>query len=180
MPRRGGKRKKTRTHDVGVAPAGAQAAATSDVGIKEDIPRSIVAKASKVSVYVGELVKDLRRLMGPHTTNNLREKKYNRMKDYAVVAGQLGVSHIVVVSQTNSSVVLRVARHPDGPTLHFKIERYSLARQVRALQKRPFESTTACKLVKVSFNCRHIYLLLCIVLLTLVWAVGFPSTFVQS
>ena len=70
------------------------------------------------------------------------------MKDYTAVAGQLGVSHILALSQTKSNVVLKLGRHPDGPTLHFKIIKYSLARQVRALQKRPYESPGACKFIQ--------------------------------
>ena len=67
------------------------------------------------------------------------------MKDYAAVAGQLGVTHIIAISQTKSNVVLRLGRHPEGPTLHFKVLKYSLSRQVRALQKRPYECPGACK-----------------------------------
>lgn len=81
--------------------------------------------------------------MGPYTASNLREKSYNRMKDFAAVAGQLGVSHLMVFSQTDNNVVMRISRFPNGPTLHFKIDKYSLARQVRASQKRPFESPAA-------------------------------------
>lgn len=67
------------------------------------------------------------------------------MKDYSAVAGQLGVTHILAISQTKSSVLLRIGRHPEGPTLHFRILKYSLSRQVRALQKRPYECPGACK-----------------------------------
>ena len=108
-----------------------------------DVPRSIVAKGSKVIPQVGELVHDLRKLMGPYTASNLREKSFNRMKDYSDVAAQLGVSHLLVMTQTTRNIVLRIARTPTGPTLHFRAVKYSLARQVRAAQKRPFESAAA-------------------------------------
>jgi len=145
MPKRGSKRKKTRTHAKEVVNG---ATVISEDGRqesleKDSIPRSIVAKASKVIVEVGELVRDLRKLMGPYTANNLREKKYNRMKDYTAVAGQLGVTHLLTISQTKKHIVLRVGRTPSGPTLHFHVIHYSLARQVRSLQKRPFESPAA-------------------------------------
>jgi ribosome biogenesis protein SSF1/2 len=67
------------------------------------------------------------------------------MKDYSSVAGQLGVTHILAFTQTKSNIVLRLGRHPEGPTLHFKIQKYSLSRQVRALQKRPYECPGACE-----------------------------------
>jgi ribosome biogenesis protein SSF1/2 len=83
--------------------------------------------------------------MGPYTANNLREKSYNRMKDYAAVAGQLGITHLIVISQTQNNVIMRLARFPEGPTLHFRINHYSLSRQVRSTQRRPYDSPAACK-----------------------------------
>lgn len=145
MPRRSGKRVKTRTH-VKDAPKGATvitAQGSSETLQKEEVPRSIVAKGSKVIPQVGELVRDIRKLMGPYTATNLREKSYNRMKDYSEVSAQLGVTHLLTMTQTTRNIVLRIGRTPMGPTLHFRVTKYSLARQVRASQKRPFESPAA-------------------------------------
>ena len=70
---------------------------------------------------------------------------YNKLKDYTSVAGVLGVSHLLTVSQTNSdNVVLRIARNSTGPTLHFKIVNYSLCGHIKAIQKRPYDSSKAC------------------------------------
>ena len=65
------------------------------------------------------------------------------MKDYLAVASHLGISHILAVSETQSNILLRIARFQNGPTLHFRIPQYSLAKNVRSLQKRPFDSTSA-------------------------------------
>lgn len=67
------------------------------------------------------------------------------MKDYEAVAGQLNVSHLLFLSQTESNVILRVAKHPNGPTLHFRVQKFMLQKQVKATQKRPYESSAACK-----------------------------------
>lgn len=67
------------------------------------------------------------------------------MKDYVAVAGQLGVSHLIALSQTKSNVVMRIARFPSGPTMHFRVQQYTLQRLVRASQKRPYDSSKACK-----------------------------------
>mmetsp|Transcript_1366 Transcript_1366/g.2866 ORF Transcript_1366/g.2866 Transcript_1366/m.2866 type:complete len:421 (+) Transcript_1366:31-1293(+) len=142
MPKKGGKRTKARTHESG-PPPGANVPVGTDKAEERDVPRSIVAKANKVSPVVGELVRDIRKLMGPYTATNLREKSYNRMKDYAAVANQLGITHLMVISQTQNNVILRLARIPDGPTLHFRINQYSLSRQVRATQRRPYDSPAA-------------------------------------
>ena len=49
----------------------------------------------------------------------------------------------MVLGQQKDQVNLRVARLPGGPTLSFKIRSFSLVREVRAQQKRPFESQAA-------------------------------------
>lgn len=145
MPKVGGKRRKTRTQADG-APKGAVVA--SEVGtIKEDsttvVPKTIVARGSKVIPLISELVRDLRKVMAPNTTTNLREKNFNRMKDYISVAGLLGISHLLVVSQTKSNIVLRIGKMENGPTLHFHVEKYCLARHIRASQKKPHDSSSA-------------------------------------
>lgn len=66
------------------------------------------------------------------------------MKDYATVAGQLGVTHLLFISQTALNSILRIGKYPDGPTMHFKITRFSLCSHVRSQQKRPFNSLAAC------------------------------------
>lgn len=114
--------------------------------LSDDIPQSIVARSSKVAIPVKELIKDVRRLMGPYTASNLREKSYNRLKDYLAVSSVLGVSHLITFSQTqNHNVVMKMAKSPQGPTLHFKVNAYSLASDVKSLQKHPFDSQIACK-----------------------------------
>lgn len=145
MPRVGGKRKKTRTQTDG-APKGAVVAA--EVGtVREDavsvVPKSIVARGSKVVPVVKELIKDLRKLMSPNTAANLREKSSNRMKDYCSVAGILGVSHLVVVSQTEANVIMRIGKLSNGPTLHFHVHKFCLMRHVRASQKKPHDCASA-------------------------------------
>ena len=83
MPKKGGKRKKTKTHAKGI-PEGATILQTAG-GSNEanevlaekslNVPRTIVAKASKVSTYVAELIRDIRKLMAPYTAANLRERR---------------------------------------------------------------------------------------------------------
>lgn len=148
MPRKAGKRKKNRTH------AGKQGllqgketeerGAIGDNVHDDNIPRTLVARSFKVSTSVGDLIKDVRKMMSPHTASNLRERSYNRVKDYASVASQLGITHLLSFSQTkNKNVVMRIARFHQGPTLHFRIRGYSLSRHIRDLQKRPFDSAAA-------------------------------------
>jgi ribosome biogenesis protein SSF1/2 len=59
------------------------------------------------------------------------------LKDFLQVAGQLGVTHMLIFGRTEIAVNLRIARVPHGPTLTFRVCTYSLARDVLAAQRRP-------------------------------------------
>ena len=77
-----------------------------------------------------ELLGNLRELMYPYTATNLKESKRNSLKDFVSVAGMFGVSHMLLLTQTEKANYLRVAKNPKGPTVTFKIEDYSLAKDV--------------------------------------------------
>jgi ribosome biogenesis protein SSF1/2 len=98
-------------------------------------------------------VSELRKVMGPNTAMNLKEKKFNRMKDYEAVAAQLNISHLLLFSETESHIIFRVGKHPNGPTLHFRVQKFLLQKQVKATQKRPFESFAACKSICTIILC---------------------------
>ena len=54
------------------------------------------------------------------------------------MAGPLGVTHLLLFSRSsNGNVHLRIALTPRGPTLHFRIDSYSLCKDVRKAQTRP-------------------------------------------
>lgn len=67
----------------------------------------------------------------------LQERKTNRLKDFLVVAPQLGVTHFMIFTRTEANTNLRICRVPRGPTLTFRVDEYSLAKDCRALQKAP-------------------------------------------
>ena len=56
------------------------------------------------------------------------------------MAGPLGVTHMLLFSRTENGVNLRIARTPRGPTLHFKVHSYSLAKDIKKHQRNPKES----------------------------------------
>lgn len=49
--------------------------------------------------------------------------KRNNLKDFVVNAAPLGVSHLMVLTRSETAVTLRIIRNPQGPTLTFKGER---------------------------------------------------------
>lgn len=79
----------------------------------------------------------MRELMYPYTALKLKDRKKNTLKDFLSVAGQFGVTHMMVFSQTDKSCYLRFLKNPKGPTVTFKIEDYSLAKDViKYMQKK--------------------------------------------
>ncbi|KAF9927087.1 hypothetical protein FBU30_003511 [Linnemannia zychae] len=101
------------------------------------IPKTFVMRSGEVGHSVMGLVNDIRRLMEPNTATKLRERKNNRLRDFVAVAGPLGVTHFVILSRTEHSTNLRIARVPRGPTLSFQVKTYSLAKDIIAMQKSP-------------------------------------------
>ncbi len=87
---------------------------------------------------LGSLIQDMRTVMSPHTAARLKERKSNKLKDFIVMAGPLGVSHLLIFNQSKEgNINLRMARTPHGPTLHFKVKNYSLCKDVRKFVKNP-------------------------------------------
>ncbi|KAL6500318.1 hypothetical protein OROHE_025684 [Orobanche hederae] len=103
----------------------------------DKIPKSFVFCRGKLPGALRQLEMDLRKLMLPYTALKLKEKKRNNIKDFLNVAGPMGVTHFLILSKTETAPYLRVARTPQGPTLTFKIHKYSLANDVIRSQLRP-------------------------------------------
>lgn len=103
----------------------------------DKIPKSFVFARGKLPGSLRQLEMDLRKLMLPFTAFNLKEKKRNKLKDFLNVAGPMGVTHFMILSKTEASPYLRVSRTPQGPTLTFKINQYSLASDITQSQLRP-------------------------------------------
>ncbi|KAJ5996635.1 hypothetical protein N7499_007046 [Penicillium canescens] len=130
-------RVKKRTHQK---PQNASAAVKGGAASMAKTPKSMVIRvgASQVGTSVTQLVKDVRRMMEPDTAVRLKERKSNRLRDYTVMTGPLGVTHLMLFSKSaTGNTNMRLAVTPRGPTLHFKVENYSLCKDVERAMKRP-------------------------------------------
>jgi ribosome biogenesis protein SSF1/2 len=138
------RRVKKHTH-VGAAKGGLPAghvghAVTKPVKPGSRAPKSMVIRvgASEVGASVSQLVKDMRQMMGPDTASRLKERRSNKLRDYTTMAGPLGVSHLMLFSRSEKgNTNLRLALTPRGPTLHFRVEKYSLCKDIFQSQRRP-------------------------------------------
>lgn len=136
------KRVKKRTH-VGAKP-GLGAASTNHAAPKQQTgsrpPKSMVIRvgASEVGQSVSQLVRDVRQMMEPDTATRLKERRSNKLRDYTTMAGPLGVTHLMLFSRSsNGNTNLRLALTPRGPTMHFRVEKYSLCKDIHHSMKRP-------------------------------------------
>ena len=101
------------------------------------VPRSFVFHRGNVGKTIINLVSDMKHVMQPFTALNLKATKSNVLKDFVHVAGPYGVSHFIVFSKTETSPYLKICRLPRGPTLTFKVNEYSLMKDVVNILKRP-------------------------------------------
>ena len=94
------------------------------------IPKSFIIKRGKIGIFLKELQQNIRELMYPYTALKLRESKKNSLKDFLGVAGQYGVSHMMILTQTEKSNYIRFVKNPKGPTITMKIDEYALSRDI--------------------------------------------------
>ncbi|XP_069783526.1 suppressor of SWI4 1 homolog [Narcine bancroftii] len=102
----------------------------------DSVPHSFVFQRGRVGHNVLQLIRDMRRVMEPFTARSLVVQKKNLLKDFVSVAGPLGVTHFLIFTKSPINVNLKVARLPRGPTLSFRVSRYSLVRDVVSSLKR--------------------------------------------
>jgi len=135
-----GRRKKNRTHLKGAGAIKNAPEATKST------PKSFIVKHGPVGRSLSQLVRDMRKVMEPNTASKLKvsmyylpvatrlpigqERSRNRLKDYLTLAPSLNVSHLLAFTLTPIAPSLRVVRLSDGPTLSFRIERYSLMKDI--------------------------------------------------
>ncbi|KNB41355.1 hypothetical protein JH06_5758 [Blastocystis sp. subtype 4] len=79
---------------------------------------------------VQDLVKNFRTIMAPNTAAHLVERRTNSVKDYINVAGPYGVTHIILFTKMRTLPRMRIGCFPQGPTLHFRVEEYTLTRDL--------------------------------------------------
>ncbi|KAH8649901.1 Brix domain-containing protein [Xylariales sp. PMI_506] len=131
------RRTKKRTH-VGASNPESTAAVVGHATSKD--PKSMVIRigAGDVGTNISQLAKDVRQVMEPGTASRLKERRANRLRDYVTMTGPLGVTHLMLFSRSDAgNTNLRVALAPRGPTLNFRVEKYSLCKDVRRAQRHP-------------------------------------------
>jgi ribosome biogenesis protein SSF1/2 len=65
-----------------------------------------------------------------------KERSRNKLKDYLTLAPALQVTHLLAFTLTPIAPSLRIVRLSAGPTLSFRVERYSLVKDVLNVSRR--------------------------------------------
>ncbi|KAH9934844.1 Brix domain-containing protein [Fomitopsis serialis] len=116
-----GRRRKNRTHlKGGVASSPATA---------EGVPKSFVIKHGQVGTSLTQLVRDVRKVMEPYTASRLKERLFHH-------GARPGGHALLAFTLTDVAPSLRIVRLSAGPTLSFRIERYSLVKDVLNTSRR--------------------------------------------
>lgn len=121
MPKVGGKRKKTRTH---------KEMTEDDELIMDNIPKSFIFKRGKVPNMIKNVVSDMREIMHPYTSLNLKESDKAKFKEYISTAKAVGISHFQIFTSSEKHNYLRFIKNPEGPTITFKIISYCTRKDV--------------------------------------------------
>ncbi|KAM0257367.1 hypothetical protein ACHAQJ_004455 [Trichoderma viride] len=103
-------------------------------------PKSMVIRigAGEVGSSISQLASDVRKVMEPGTASRLKERRGNRLRDYVVMCGPLSVTHLLLFSRSEGgNTNMRVALAPRGPTLNFRVEKYSLCKDIQKIQRHP-------------------------------------------
>jgi len=115
----------------------------TDKDIIESVPRSLVFHRSSVPVgkYLKRLEEDLKSVMLPYTALKTEVSSKASFKDIVQYATKVWISHFLILSLTEVSPMLKIAKLPLGPTLTFRIKEYTTRDQLndfRASLKRSF------------------------------------------
>jgi len=117
MPKVGGKRKKTKTHE-------------DQEELDSTTPTSIIIKRGHVGKYIRKLTTEMRLVMYPYTLINLKESKKNNIKDFLSLVDIYGLSHMMMFTNTEKHSYLHFAKMPKGPTVTFIIDKYILSSDI--------------------------------------------------
>lgn len=102
---------------------------------QSDTPKSIVIPRG-ASPLPARISSDFRKTLLPNTALNL--KTTAKSKHIIHFAKTLDISHLCFFSHSTSNLLnLSIAKLPRGPSLNFNVISYVLAKDVKALQKRP-------------------------------------------
>lgn len=103
----------------------------------KNAPHSFVIKRGLIGKNVHRLMMDMRAVLEPNTASQLKVRKTNVIKDFVSIASIFHVTHMMLFTKTEKNIFMRLGRVPHGPTMIFRVHRYTLGKDVRTSLRRP-------------------------------------------
>ncbi|GAB6019629.1 hypothetical protein CHUAL_001191 [Chamberlinius hualienensis] len=100
-------------------------------------PHTFVIHRGQVGKNYSQLREDVKQIFEPYTATKLKVRRSNVIKDFVAVSGLLNVTNLVLFTKTTTASYMKLCRLPRGPTITFKVEEYSLNRDIVSSLKRP-------------------------------------------
>ncbi|GAB5361900.1 hypothetical protein AAMO2058_000752500 [Amorphochlora amoebiformis] len=113
---------------VDLADPGSDGSGEGGLGGKE--PRPMVIKRPGSSKRLANLVFDIRQFLSPYTPVKLKELRKNTLQDFLQAGRVLGMTHLIILSESPAGSFMRIVKSPMGPTFTFKLRDYNLLREV--------------------------------------------------
>jgi ribosome biogenesis protein SSF1/2 len=121
MPRRGRRRRKHRTHVEG----------------EDTIQTTLILRRGKVGPVIKHLIAELRIVFYPNTPVQIQEGSKQSLGDILEAAKANEANHLLLFSSTANSTYLKAVCLPAGPTVTYKVDKFTLASDVsRSASKR--------------------------------------------
>lgn len=89
-------------------------------------------------------------MLAPNVVRTIKVLRSSRVKDLMAASGPLHITHAIMFTRTVNGLYMKLCTFPQGPTITFSIQNYSLQRDVLASQKRApsvppsYELTAPC------------------------------------
>jgi len=99
----------------------------------DEVPKSLILRRTKMEKSGKLLEKDLRQLMYPFTSMNLKESVKLKLKDIQSAAQNFGAKNLIFITNRNDRLYLKFLKQPHGPTFTFRVLKYSLSKDIQSL-----------------------------------------------
>ncbi|KAK2196689.1 bifunctional Brix domain/Protein Peter Pan-like [Babesia duncani] len=105
--------------------------------IDSDVPRILVIRRGVLNFELKQLANDLRLVLSPNCATRLKEGSRQRLKDFTNVTEVLSLTHMMTLSQSDRGGYIRIATLPNGPTLTFSIDAFTLISDIAKNSSNP-------------------------------------------
>ncbi|XP_042859666.1 suppressor of SWI4 1 homolog [Penaeus japonicus] len=102
-------------------------------------PQCLVFSQGSLQKETDTLVSDFRKILQP---NSIAWMKKSKIRDIVSVCRPMNFTHMVLFSETEVGIYMKICRLPHGPTLTFKVKSFSNSHDIMSLLKKQPSNAT--------------------------------------